>query len=50
MIYKLDLAIHVVSSADPTLEEEKGLVTLGKKLGPVDDPWRNLHIPIRSQL
>ena len=108
VIYKLDLDIHVVSSADSTLEEEKvcsvsyrtmafemtmlgswchlgwesntkyssgskswggklelwggksqgtppsvwntGLVTLGKKLGPVDDPWRSLLVPIRSQL
>ena len=31
-------------------EEERGLVALGKTLGPVDDPWRNLRIPIRSQL
>ena len=30
------------------IEEEKGLVTLGKKLDPFDDPWRNLCVPIRS--
>lgn len=26
---------------------EKGLVTLGKLLGPTDNPWRNFHTPIR---
>ncbi|MCG8621230.1 MAG: hypothetical protein MJE68_04390 [Proteobacteria bacterium] len=41
----------LVSSPDPTLKRrEKGLVTLGKKLGPVDDPRRNLRVPIRLQL
>ena len=35
----------------PHLRGGKGrLVILGKKLGPVDDPRRNLRIPIRSQL
>ena len=29
---------------------EKGLMTLGKMLGPVGDPWRNLCVPIRLQL
>ena len=24
------------------------LVTLGNIFGPVDDPWRNLRVPIRS--
>ena len=43
--------VNVVSSPDPTLaRREKDLVTLGKKLGPVDDPQRNLRLPIRSQL
>ena len=37
------MIVHVslVSSPDPTLMEEKGLATLGKKLGLVDDPRPN---------
>ena len=46
----VSLAVYMlVSSPDPTLEREKGLVTLGKKLGPIDDPRRNLRVPIRLQ-
>ena len=37
----------IVSSPDPTSKEEKGLVTLGRILGPV---LRNFHAPMRSQL
>ena len=44
------VTLGLVSSPDPTLEQRKGLVTLGKKLDPVDDPRRNLHVPIRLQL
>ena len=40
----------LVSSPDPTLKEGKGSGDLGKKLGPVDDPRRNLRVPIRLQL
>ena len=34
----------------PSSRRKKGLVTLGKTVGPVDAPRSNLRIPIRSQL
>ena len=39
------VSFTVVSSPDPTLEEEKGLVNLGRILGPA---LRNFHAPMRS--
>ena len=38
-------SLVLVSSPDPTLEEEKGLVNLGRILGPA---LRNFHAPMRS--
>ena len=37
--------ISLVSSPDPTSKEEKGLVNLGRILGPA---LRNFHAPMRS--
>ena len=37
----------LVSSPDPTSKEEKGLVNLGRILGPA---LGNFHVPIKSQL
>ena len=37
----------MTSCPDPTLKEEKGLVNLGRILGPA---LRNFHAPMRSQL
>ena len=41
---------YLVSFPDPTSHEEKGLMTLGQKLGPIDDPRKNFHVPIRLQV
>ena len=41
----LNFTHEVVSSPDPTLEEEKGLVNLGRIFGPA---LRNFHAPMRS--
>ena len=38
---------HLVPCPDPTSKEEKGLVNLGRILGPA---LRNFHAPIRSLL
>ena len=40
-----EIVSSLVSSPDPTLEEEKGLVNLGRILGPA---LRNFHAPMRS--
>ena len=40
----------VVSSPDPTLRQEKGLVTLGSMLGGDDVMRRNLCVPIRLSM
>ena len=42
--------VKLVSSIDPTLEEGKGSGDFGQKLGPLDDLWRNLCVPLRLQL
>ena len=40
----------VVLSPDPTLEEGKGFGDFGQKLGPANDPRRNLHILILTMI
>ena len=44
--------MHIIASlvTDPTSCEKKGLVTLGQKPGPIDDPLRNFRTPIRLQV
>ena len=39
--------LAIISSPDPTFKEERGLVNLGRILGP---SLRNFHTPMRSQL